>query len=316
MSILNNPNCAEQTGNVGTPSCAIGITYPVGFILTEDSFKITAAQMTSWATTLAALSAACLAPVGQRIYPMFNVIGLTDNTPAPEAKTSGYGIITKHIEKPHSFELDTRDLGSKFHAELRKFKNRKDLRIYWVDAEGFIGGEENADGDLLGFKCTFQPKQIKVGNVADVSKYMVQVDLTDPTCLTDKLSAIEFADTVNLDTELNGVLNVDLVECTGLASNATFQVISSISKTNLYDEYKAELVELSSYVFTNAATGATIVPTGITSSDSNKTIIVNIATSVLLRIRLKDPVYLASIGVGGNGTSGFESGYVDIQITV
>lgn len=312
MSILNNPNCEEQKGNVGVPSCAIGITYPIGFIITEDSFKLTVANMVDWNTTLGVLSSACLAAVGSRIYPIFNVIGLTDNTPAPEAKTSGYGVITKHVEKPHSFELDTRDLGGKYFAELRKFKNRKDLRVYWIDASGFIGGEENSDGELLGFKCTFQPKQIKVGNVADITKYMVQLDITDPTALTDKLSAIQYDDSVNLETELNGILNVELVNVgTPAPGEVNVSVVSSISRINLFDEYSTLLADVDAWDvvrddgYLDALISAVVNPATKTITLSLDGGAPPIGQSFV--ISLATPAELAALGIGGNGTSGFES---------
>lgn len=307
MSILNNPNCTEQKGNVGIPSCAIGITYPIGFIITEDSFKLTVANMADWATTLGALSDACLAPVGNRIYPIFNIIGLTDNTPAPEAKTSGYGVITKHVEKPHSFELDTRDLGGKYFAELRKFKNRKDLRVYWIDASGFIGGEENSDGELLGFKCTFQPKQIKVGNVADITKYMVQLDITDPTALTDKLSAIQYEDTVNLENELNGILNVNISDVAAGTLTLRVSLITEISKTNLYDEYSSIIVANPAAFIATKADGTANVITGITANPLTKSFTIALTAAGLTTLKLEPAAALATLGIGGNGTSGFES---------
>jgi hypothetical protein len=251
------------------------------------------------------LADACLADVGDRIYPLFNIIGLNDNTPAPETKTSGYGEGIAYVEKPHSFELDTRDYGSKFFAELRKFRNRKDLRVYWIDASGFIGGQKNSSGDLLGFRCTFKPKQIKVGNVADVSKYMVQLDLLDPTCLTDKIDAIKFDDDVNLSNELNGVLNV---EVTGFANNvgAGMRLSTEISKINLYEEYSDELAAVGAWSLRVNGVAHTI--TGVTKVPITKEWQLTWASITgNFEISLAPTLTLAGLGVGGNGASGFES---------
>jgi hypothetical protein len=138
---------------------------------------------------------------------------------------------------------------------------------------------------------------------------MVQVDLTDPNCLTDKLSAIEFADTVNLDTELNGVLNVSLVTAGGGVGGFSVTVITDISKTNLFDEYATALSDADAWVVKK--NNAVVTPTGVTYNAITKQFIVALAvTGSDITVSLASPSALALLGIGGNGTSGFESNTV------
>jgi hypothetical protein len=304
-TILDNPNCGDKYGNVGTPSCAIGIKYLNGFIITEDGYEVSNANLASWSLALAALKTSTLAPVGQRIFPFFNIIGLTDNTPAPEKKTSGYGVTTQIVEKLHSFEIEIKDFGGAFFKEMRKFNGRKDLRFFWVDTD-FIGGEQTSTG-LKGFRASVFAKQVKVGNVADYTKYMLEVELTDPSALTDKLVSIPVPETVTLSSELTGILNVTLTGTPSATSKTANVVIeTAISRTNLFDEYSADL----------SATGAWSATdlTSVVADPATKSFNLLFGTSGAKSISLKTPAELAALNVGGNGTSGFESDTVSVTV--
>ena len=306
-SILGNPNCSTKFGNVGTPSCGFGIEYLQGFVLTEDSFSLSAANLADFSTALGVLQAATYAPVGQRIFPFFNVIALTDNTPAPEQKVSGYGIGQGTIEKSHSFEIELKDFGGEYFKQVRKFNGRKDLRIFWID-RGFVGGEETSTGGLRGFTVSnFHAKQVKVGNIADVTKYMVQIDLFDPSALTDKLVSFAIPETTTISSELKGVLNVNLTGVAGGSHIANVTVETAISKINLYDEYSTELAATAAW----DATGIS----SVTAVPATKSFDILFSGAGAKTINLKSAAALVALGIGGDGSSAFEGTSISVTVS-
>ena len=80
---------------------------------------------------------------------------------AADIKKSGYGFNIKQDEKSHEFTIEFENKGIKFHKNLRKFRERKDMRVFWIDTQ-FIGGLRTSTG-LRGFECTFMANQVKVG---------------------------------------------------------------------------------------------------------------------------------------------------------
>jgi hypothetical protein len=307
-------------GNVGTPSCAVKLTHFNGYFITEDSFKIPAATIASgWAAVLAYLKAAALASMGNRIFPIHNVGGYTDNTPAPEEKKNGFGDTVALIEKAHSWDVELDDMGYLWWANLRKFNGRKDLRVIELTPE-VICGSVLSNGDFVGHKATTLAKQVKVGNKTDITKYTVALTLKDPKALTDKIRTIAIPDEVTISDEVMGILNVNLALIgTATATSAKVTVTEEISKISLYDEYSgsSQLGAAAAWVATNSVTGATVTVTGVTAVPATKSFTLAYATQTNpVTISLATPSVLAAtpLFIGGGETSGFESDTVDAPV--
>lgn len=195
MSKLNYPlNYSTGVGNTGLPSRTINLEQLTGLLLTFDGFKIPAASLTDFDTMFAYLQTATLnADPLMRIYPLNIIEGLTDNTAAPEKKMSGYGNTKGITEQTHQFEVELESHGIHFYKNLRKWNGRKNVRAYWVD-KGFIGGYKDSNGDLQPMELDIFFKQVKPGNVADITKYMCEVELKDEKALTDNLDGMAIPD--------------------------------------------------------------------------------------------------------------------------
>ena len=219
MSKLNYPlNCNTGVGNTGLPSCTINIEQLTGLLLTFDGFKIPAASLTDFYTMFAYLQAATLnADPLMRIYPLNIIEGLTDNTTAPEKKMSGYGNTKGIIEQTPQFELELERHGIHFYKNLRKWNGRKNVRAYWVD-KGFIGGYKDSNGDLQPMELDIFFKQVKVGNVADITKYMCEVELKDEKALTDNLDGMAIPEGFKVKNEIFGLTDVELSGTGGVLS--------------------------------------------------------------------------------------------------
>ena len=144
-----------------------------------------------------------------RIYPLNIIEGLTDNTAAPEKKMSGYGNTKGIIEQTHQFEVELESHGIHFYKNLRKWNGRKNVRAYWVD-KGFIGGYKDSNGDLQPMELDIFFKQVKPGNVADITKYMCEVELKDEKALTDNLDGMAIPNGFKVKNEIFGLTDVEL----------------------------------------------------------------------------------------------------------
>jgi len=304
-TILGVPRaCNTKVGNTGQPSCDTKIQKLTMLILAYDGFKIPASSLITFEDALAHLRAATIAALPKnRVYPIKTVEGLTDNTEASEVIKSGYGNPQYSNEKPHTFEIDTENLGIGYYKNLRKFKGQKNLRAFWVDTT-FIGGQKNANGDLVPFECTFDAKQVKVGDGGGtITKNMVDFSLKRATALSDDIEQIVFDEDYDLANDLYGVLGVEL------SSPAAWVVKAKemITKTDLYDSYADALAVTGAWKATNAVTGAAIAVSTVVKDIVNKGWTITLATVTAADITLADPAALAALNVGSSTAGGYET---------
>jgi hypothetical protein len=309
--IIGNVNCANKFGNVGQPACAVKLDHLVGFIMTFDGFEIPNASLDSFDNALAYLQNASVASGNDRVFYIPKVFGNEDNTPEPEVKKSGYGFLVKTDEMPHEFTIEHEDLGIEFHKRLRKFRNRKDLRVYWIDTT-FIGGQQTSTG-LKGFECSFMAKQVKVGiKGGDYTMYKSTLQIQDPTALTDKLATILLPEDFDLSVELGGILDVD-VTATGGVLSASVKAKTSISKTDLYGLYADDMDVAGAFVCTNAS-GTIVAPSAVVKDDANKAWVLTLPVGVY-SIKLASPSVLVALGVGSLTSGGYESNSATATVT-
>jgi len=304
-TILGVPKaCSTKVAHTGQDSCDFKIDKLTMLILAYDGFKVPASELTDFADTLAYLQEKSIAALPKdRCYPIKVIEGYTDNTEAAELIKSPYGNPQKSNEKPHTAEIDTENLGIGYWKNLRKFKNQKNLRALWVDT-AFIGGQKNADGDLVPFECTFEAKQVKVGDGAgSITKNMVDFSLKRATSLSDDLEAVAFDENYDLSNDIYGILGVEL---TSPAANVVVAK-TAISKENLFDSYAAALAVIGAWKLTNTITGQ-LITSGVTVAQS-PTYKGWIFTGITVPtdFELTNPAALAAINVGSSTAGGYET---------
>ena len=304
MSKLNYPlNCSTGVGNTGLPSCTINLEQLTGLLLTFDGFKIPAASLTDFDTMFAYLQAATLnADPNMRIYPLNIIEGLTDNTAAPEKKMSGYGNTKGIVEQTHQFEVELESHGIHFYKNLRKWNGRKNVRAYWVD-KGFIGGYKDSNGDLQPMELDIFFKQVKPGNVADITKYMCEVELKDEKALTDNLDGMAIPKGFKVKNEIFGLTDVELSGTGGVLS-AQIKAVMAISKEDFISKFESEIQNSGLWV----VDGVSVQPTSISNGVALLTL-----TAGTHKIKLDTPNELSSTYNIGSPTSG---GYESNEITV
>lgn len=306
MSKINYPlNCNTGVGNTGLPSCTINLEQLTGLLLTFDGFKIPAASLTDFDTMFAYLQTATLNgdPL-MRIYPLNIIEGLTDNTAAPEKKMSGYGNTKGIIEQPHQFEVELESHGIHFYKNLRKWNGRKNVRAYWVD-KGFIGGYKDSNGDLQPMELDIFFKQVKPGNVADITKYMCEVELKDEKALTDNLDGMAIPNGFKVKNEIFGLTDVELSGTGGVLS-ATITGVMAISKEDFVSKFSEDLLEIGVWL----VDGVTEEPASILNGNVLFTL-----TAGTHKIKLFSPYDLSEINIGSPTSGGYESNEITVTVT-
>lgn len=306
MSKLNYPlNCTTGVGNTGLPSCTINLEQLTGLLLTFDGFKIPAASLTDFDTMFAYLQAATLnADPLMRIYPLNIIEGLTDNTAAPEKKMSGYGNTKGIIEQTHQFEVELESHGIHFYKNLRKWNGRKNVRAYWVD-KGFIGGYKDSNGDLQPMELDIFFKQVKVGNVADITKYMCEVELKDEKALTDNLDGMAIPNGFKVKNEIFGLTDVEL-SGTGGVLRATITGVMAISKEDFVSKFSDFLTDNNAWLIDGIPGDATSISNGV--------VLYDLAAGTHV-ISLNTPSALQLAGIGSATSGGYESNKITVTVT-
>lgn len=305
MSAINYPkSCVTNYANTGLPSCFVSIDHLKGLVICYDGFKIPAANLTSFATTLAYLQTATLAanPL-ERAYPLHIIEGLTDNTAAPEKKNSGYGNTQYTSEQPHQFEIELENVGIEFYKKLRTFNGKKNVRVYWLD-EQFIGGYEDSNGDLLPMEASLFFKQVKPGNIADYTKYMLDLELKNSKSLTDDLDVVAITDGTDLKNELNGIIDITLAGTGGILS-ANVTAVMAISKEDFITKHLADIQDVG-FLVDGTATEPTTIANGIA---------LFTLTAGSHKIKMNTPSALAEGGMGSPTAGGYESNEITVIVT-
>ena len=305
MSKLNYPlNCTTGVGNTGLPSCTINLEQLTGLLLTFDGFKIPAASLTDFDTMFAYLQTATLnADPLMRIYPLNIIEGLTDNTAAPEKKMSGYGNTKGIVEQTHQFEVELESHGIHFYKNLRKWNGRKNVRAYWVD-KGFIGGYKDSNGDLQPMELDIFFKQVKPGNVADITKYMCEVELKDEKALTDNLDGMAIPEGFKVKNEIFGLTDVELSGTGGVLS-ATVTGVMAISKEDFVSKFSGDLLANGPWL----VDGASKDPDSIINGNVLFTL-----TAGVHKIKLASPNVLTIDHIGSATSGGYESNEITVTV--
>lgn len=297
--------CGSKSRNTGQAQCDVKLQKMTMLLLCKDGFKIPASELTSDADVLAYLQDATIAPlVKNRVFPIKTIKGYTENTEQAEIIKYGFGDFAGRNEKAVSFEIDSEYLGIGHYKRLRAWLDDKSTRAFIVDTT-FIGGETNADGDLVPFEASFNPRQVTIGNGADaVTKTMIDFALRNPKALTDDLMPYQFEDgTSTLFNDLFGCLDVRLTSPSAYVVKANV----AIDNSDLYDSYADALAVVGAWKGVNAINGAAVAITAVVKNPTYKGWTLTITGNPVCDVTLADPAALAAINVGSSTAGGYET---------
>lgn len=303
-TLLDKFSFSKQHGNTGQPKGGyLKLEYMEGMLIHPDGFKIPQSELNGkFADLVTYLQKAQLADASLRLWCLPRFEGVTDNTPAVEQKEAPYGFKKAPVEKSHKFDIEIEDFGTEFYKQLRLFNGRSDLRAIVLQPNALMF-EIDENGDAQGAEVDLTASQVKIGNIADYTKYMLNVEFKDKGFFTDHLRSVEIPQGKVFRDYFKGILNVSISEP---ATNVV-KAVTSITGTDLYNTYDDELAVVGAWVLTNTLTGAESAPSTVAKNATHKGWTITHAIAAPVTIRLASPSALAALGVGSATSGGFEA---------
>jgi len=310
---LNTPTCSEAGfGNTGVPSCFFDPKNVVGAIIVPKTLGFTAAQILTFKTTLQ--TATTVVGINSRIFPVFRFVGVTDNSEDVTLQTSGYG--EKQIAKEGDYDWTFQYFkgGACYNANLRRF-NTGEWAMLFVDSDNMIFGTKHSDGKFYGVTTSFSyaPKW-KLNDGSNVTAYGLRVSLPKPEELNDRGKLAYVACDFDVETEIKGLIDLELSEVETAFGIATVKIKTLCGKTDMADDYSTEFADATLWTVTKDSDGSTVVISGVTYDSGNKAWDVAFTGTGSHTIGLASPTTLSAAGIGGSPENSYEG--IDLQVTM
>jgi len=308
MANLNEIICAVNIKNTGYGECVIDPGKIMGAIRVPRGKVFTQAELTALRATLDTARLAALK--ANRIFPIHNFVGVTDNSEDVVFETLEYGS-QKPVRDGNyrltyrytdgalclSNALQTHNFGG---LTSWLFYDDKDLLLGWrkLDATGLAYG-------LAGIPCVFHALKWRQATGSTSPVYSVYFDF-DPKYFNKYLGFVQADFPLN---EITGLQNINLSQSGASAAG----VIKLIAKTgcdgaNLYDLYNSQLDAAAAWTAINASTGNTITISSVAADANIKGFTITLdnadadypsTSGGLVTINLVDPTALDALDVSG-----------------
>lgn len=237
MSIINQYLCSALFGNTGIGQCSLIPKEIKGFFIVPRDFVITQANANNLQTHLETSAAADLPT--QRIFPVHNLVGVTDNSEEPVRETLGYGGNATLRQGNYSWTFRFLDGGLCLLRQLQRF-NQQPVAIIFYDADGVLFGRQVASG-LAGVPVIdFNANKWTPSDGSVLAGFTVTIEM-DSRHLNQDLAFIN-DQTVDL-TAIKGLQTAILNILSATGTSVTAQVLSACGGDNLYDLYATELAD-------------------------------------------------------------------------
>jgi len=281
MSSLNQAFCASSGGNTGIDDCSLTLKNIVRGFLVPKSFELTAAQLADPDTALAALIAATKSDnASLRVYPLPEVVGITDSSEDVVLQTLGYGTPVPVRQGNYNLTFAYLAGGNCVNGALQKF-NQGNYRYLGVDAGGVLFGVKSGTS-LKGIPLDyFNADKFKFADGTNVTGFAYRISFK-PEYLNGNLGFVQM-DLLSL-MEIDGLHNVVLVQ-SGARALGVFKVLAmtGCAGTNMYDLYDTELASAALWKVTEAGKDITI--TSVVADPNIKGFTITMSTA--------DPDYVA-----------------------
>lgn len=237
MSIINQYLCSALFGNTGIGQCSLIPKEIKGFFIVPRNFVITQANADALQSYLETAAANDLPT--ERIYPVHNLVGITDNSEEPVRETLGYGGNATLRQGNYSWTFRFLDGGLCLLRSLQRF-NQQPVSILFYDADGVLFGRKVSTG-LAGVPVIdFNANKWTPSDGSVIAGFTVTIEM-DSRYLNQDLAVIQ-DENVDL-TSILGLQTAMLNVTAASASSVTVQVMAACGGVNLYDLYAAQLAD-------------------------------------------------------------------------
>jgi hypothetical protein len=235
-----------------------------------------------------------------------NIVNINDGTEAPVIQTFNTG--AKTVVRNGFYDLTLQWEAGGFcvlYALLKANGQNKPFFIY-TDKGLLIGTDAATSSEAQQFKG-INPNMIythpfKFSDGTKVAEYTIQVNF-EPTQINQSIAFVDFGNDGGLSylSGLSGLQNVTLNQLADPTSTTfTIGAVTACGTVNLHDDFASELAVPGAWVAKNAATGGTVVISGVVDSPSLGGWVLTLTTppaSVI--ISLAGPTELAALDVIG-----------------
>lgn len=265
-TIIDLANCENPDSifNTGTPLCDIKRKKLKGVLFLDKGVVFTGAEIASTPSFIAAIKTKTTAPRGQRVYPMFDLLNLEDNTGDPSTGSIGNlttaTIITSDAVPAFRFGYN----GSEALHKKMSAMNGASLDVMFMDDQFAFYGTQKESG-IGGYSVLqaypYTPKFI----IADaVNQYAFSVTLNSITEYRDR-SAYVVTNSGVLSAV--GLINVELKVLSSVDNVFKLKVVAE-GGTNLEPQYGA-IIDGLPFTAENLETGDVFTITSVTDSPTD-----------------------------------------------
>lgn len=295
--------CIVDNGNTGVGSCWNDVGVPRGIIFVPKGKTYTT-------TSISAFIAAFLPDLladdpTQRAYPVQNIVEVTDSTTKPNVQTfPGDGSQIIAGENAYTMQYRWYDGGFCLHYSLRQSKGQTKA-FFIIDSKGQLigtdGGTDLIKG-ITGYNYT-EPFTWATTNAA-VATYQTMLSFR-PEQVNENMALLDFSENGGLGylSSLNGLFNVDITQAAApTATTVTVKAqVMGCDSQDLYELYSTDLAVPGAWNVTNAATGGTIVVSGVAKSATYAGWVLTLtaANGLTVNVSLAGPTELDVLGVTG-----------------
>lgn len=291
-------------GNTGIPDCALTLKNTVTGFLVPGSFELTATNLLTPQSALAALVAAAANdnPL-LRIYPLPEAVGVTDNSEDVTLQTFGYGAAVPVRDGNYNLTYAFTRGGNCVNNTLQKF-NGLNYKFIGVDASGVVYGTK-VGTSLKGIPLDyFYAMPFKHNDGSNVTGFAWRISYK-PVYVNAGLGFIQLdlADVLNI----SGFLNINITLAATRATNVIkVKAITGCAGIDLYDTYSASLVTAANWLVTENGANITITSVALDANLKAFTITLD-ATDPDYNVSGPFVVKLAAPSVlSANGVPGYE----------
>lgn len=316
-TIFNSTDCTTSRKNTGFGDCFADPKGVLGAFYVPSSFRLTAADLATKETALAALDAAAwFDSKGQRIFPVHRLKNPTDNSDEKTVQTFSDGSEAVVREGLMKWMFQVTNGGLCIHKALRTHNQNGGYFIFY-DADFTLFGWAKNPGEIWGIPCNYiwsDPWRMNDGS--NVTAYMISMAFA-PRYVNEAVGYAKLDSTLE---SIEGIQDISLDELsfdenTGVAE---ISAATDCAAVNIADLYGSELAVAGAWTAINASTGSAITIDAVSvvgGSDKRFQLTLDTADTdypsggTIL-------ISLAAVSVlDGLGVSGFESDTVQLETT-
>jgi hypothetical protein len=299
----------SKFGNTGSQPYGLNMEKLGGFILLPqaDSYAYKTYKDTDFAT---AIGGKTLLPKELRHYPYFNVVNCVDNTADNTKETTDYGVVLDIMHGKPSLTVTMDKRGIRQIQNIFKFEGNKGMSIMLYDKLETLYGKKTPSGTMKGWKVQISANTPKIATGSASMPYSVTFDILEEDAFlnSDRFAFYRFDRGFDLGGAVHGVHDVELSLVSAAATTLTIRAEIASTCQNMGDAYSTALAAAGAWIVKNRATGAAVVPAGVTYTAPNF-VLAGLTTATEYDVSLNTPAALAALAspVGNSITGGFES---------